>query len=250
MSDGMAELGFNDVPRGHVLLVNDVVEANGCFLLHHLTSMAVRAEQRVCMLALSNSVEQFTSVGRKMGVNVQAAIARQRWLHIDGFSRPYDWCVTAPTDGTFSMASADTPSDLQALYLRVQSYVATEACVIVIDDLTTLAAFYGVPAALTFVRYCRHLALTTESTLLMLMHGDVDYEDHVTSFIPAVTDLASTVLTVRGLESGYCKDIHGSVTVTPRQQPACRPVISMVAKTLQFKLVESGMRSIRAGLDV
>ncbi|KDO30207.1 hypothetical protein SPRG_19768 [Saprolegnia parasitica CBS 223.65] len=250
MSDGMAELGFNDVPRGQILLVNDVVEANGCFLLHHLTSMAVRAEQRVCMLALSNSVEQYTSVGRKMGVNVQAAIAQQRWLHIDGFSRPYDWCATAPTDGSFSMTDAATTSDLHALFLRVQSFVAADACVLVIDDLTALAAFYGVASTLAFVRYCRHLALTTESTLLMLVHGDVDCEDHATAFIPAVTDLASTVLTVRGLESGYCKDIHGSVTVTPRRQPSSRPVSSILAKTLQFKLVESGMRSIRAGLDV
>ncbi|OQR87099.1 angiotonin transactivated protein 1 isoform 2 [Achlya hypogyna] len=250
MSDGLAELGFAAVPQRKVLLVNDVVEASGAFLVHHLTSTAVKSDLRVCTVALANSLEQYTSIGRKMGANVPAAIAKKKWLHIDGFSRPYDWCAPAPSEESFSMGSSNVGGDLRSLFLRIRTFVeaSTERCLIVVDDLTCISGQFGADEAMIFVRYCRHLAFQNNSTLLLLLHGDVACEGNAISLIPAVTDVASAVFTVRGLDSGYCKDIHGSVTVTTRWQPT-QPVEPATRAAMQYKLLDTGVRVIRSGLE-
>ncbi|OQS06822.1 hypothetical protein THRCLA_01157 [Thraustotheca clavata] len=251
MSDGMAELGFKEVPLQEVIVVNDSVQANGNFLLHYFTTLALKAEMRVCMVALNNTLDQFVAVGRKMGVNVQNAVATQKWLHIDGVSRPYDWSAGPQTPMQFTMSTTPDAmkNDLQQLFLRLQTFIQASSvpCILVIDDLSILTYHYGLNAALMFARYCRQLALNAKSTLLVLHHGDVNMDSQGTFLNPAITDLASIVFTVRGLDTGYCKDIHGSVMLTRRYQPTSQSSslhCSTTKKSLQYKLVENGIRCI------
>ncbi|ETW04612.1 hypothetical protein, variant [Aphanomyces invadans] len=182
------ELEFTplNLPRHEFVVINDVVEAPGAYFMHHITSMFLKAEQRVCVVALANTLEHYASIGRKLGVNVFKAQQAKpcAWLHIDGFSHPYDWCnpqQTASTSLTAVLSSfSDDPESLEALFCQLRDFataVTTGNVCIVVDDASALVDQFGVPNTLTFLRYCRHLALMTETAFVVLNHGDVEGDD-------------------------------------------------------------------------
>ncbi|KAF0686341.1 Aste57867_21843 [Aphanomyces stellatus] len=238
--------GFDGLPAKEFILINDVVEASGTYFIHHFTSMFVKADQRVCLIGLGNSLEHYRSVGRKLGVNVQNAQNSRMWLHIDGLSSPYDWCDGngAPESNAFQASSSE--DDLRILVCRVRDFVtqSDRPCVVVVDDITALSIDYGVSHTLNFLRFCRRLVFKTNSTLLVLNHADAEQDGAF--FTPALVDMATFVYTVRGLDSGYCKDVHGSVTMGRRMFG-----IEAIPKetTVQYKLVENGIRIIHSGVD-
>ncbi|ETV73320.1 hypothetical protein, variant 2 [Aphanomyces astaci] len=220
-----SELVFTplNLPRKEFILINDVVEASGSFFMHHITSMFLKADQRVCVVALADSLDHFAAVGRKLGANVVKAqhASPPSWLHIDGFSHPADWCkpqhlqedapsTPSSVHATFSPASDDAAS-LCALFCQVRDFVGTQSSpvCIAVDDTSALVDMFGVRNTLTFLRYCRHLALSTASVLVVVNHTDVEADGMY--FTAALTDLATFEYSVRGLDSGYCKDIHGAV---------------------------------------
>ncbi|CAK4704081.1 unnamed protein product [Aphanomyces euteiches] len=207
--------------------------------------------ESVCLVALSNSYDHYCAIGRKLGVNVAKAKERGTWLHIDGYLSPYDWCnidnATDPNAFVASSALEHKEKDLKMLFVRIRDFVtqaSTPAC-IAIDDVSSLTAQYGECLVLNFLRYCRYLALETNSTLVVLNHADTDKNFLTASLV----DLSTFVYTVRGLESGYCKDIHGSVTQSRRIFSVDDIKHANTPSTFQYKLVEHGLRRIHGGID-
>ncbi len=91
-------------------------------------------------------------------------MSTDQWHHIDGFSKPYDWCCAADaTPSQFTVSETATESELRQLYFRIQRYVESkgQTC-IVVDDISALALSFGIPSTLLFLRYCRYLAATTK----------------------------------------------------------------------------------------
>ncbi|KAH9064831.1 hypothetical protein Ae201684P_003613 [Aphanomyces euteiches] len=193
-------------------------------------------DESVCLVALSNSYDHYCAIGRKL-VSSKAK-ERGTWLHIDGYLSPYDWCnidnATDPNAFVASSALEHKEKDLKMLFVRIRDFVtqaSTPAC-IAIDDVSSLTAQYGECLVLNFLRYCRYLALETNNFLTA-----------------SLVDLSTFVYSVRGLESGYCKDIHGSVTQSRRIFSVDDIKHANTPSTFQYKLVEHGLRRIHGGID-
>ncbi|KAJ0401482.1 hypothetical protein ATCC90586_010459 [Pythium insidiosum] len=228
-------------PRGQFVVMQDRIEASGAFLVHHFLALFLKAGHRVCFLNLANPIEHYAAVGRKLGVNLTTCIDKRTLRVIDGFR-----------------SDVQSLSDLLA-QLREQLDEATAAGApfsIVIDDLNTLQWQFDRQTLVRFLRSCRALSgATGEANVVLLHHADAEAGsirtatsvDGLTALqSPQLMDMATVALRVAPLPSGYCKDVHGTLTV----QQMCMGLNGVFdASVSSFKVMENTIKRFAAGGD-
>ncbi|KAG0241160.1 hypothetical protein B0O80DRAFT_437455 [Mortierella sp. GBAus27b] len=114
------------LPPGIFLSISDTQASDGNFLLHHFISNYVKADHNVVLVGLAGILIHYTTVGRKLGVNLTAARTKGSFCFVDGLTQLTDYAAPnkehvarpvevkpagaiAPPDATTTSGTASSP---------------------------------------------------------------------------------------------------------------------------------------------
>ncbi|XP_077213431.1 elongator complex protein 6-like isoform X2 [Tasmannia lanceolata] len=204
--------------RGHVVLVEDCVETNGAFVLHHLLKRALVPERTsvVIFVSLAYPFFHYDRILRKLGCNLMAQKDSNRFVFLDMLK------LECPGEDGNNI----TEGGLIGLYGKIQRAVEVNSLpecnrgfiTIMIDDVSLLdvAAHGSVDYVLDFLHYCRTLTSELDCSLFMLNHEDIYSSMAGPRLISQLEYLADIVIKAEPLATGLATDVHGQLTVVNR----------------------------------
>ncbi|POM62012.1 hypothetical protein PHPALM_28882 [Phytophthora palmivora] len=213
-------------PRGQLLLLEDCVEASGAFLVHHFTSLFLKAGHRVCFVASVNTPEHYAA-----GVNFAACQSKNQlqvlnWTKLES---GIEWTI---------------------LFEKLKNFVREDetSASIILDDVSALKWQFGDDAVLNFVRCCKTLTHSKNgaTNVVLLSHGDTDLPSS-RSLSPALADMATVVLATKPLTTGYSKDIHGTLLVNRQNQGLSSSSLHEQSTPIPYKILESTIKCYHSG---
>ncbi|KAL3662192.1 hypothetical protein V7S43_012991 [Phytophthora oleae] len=217
-------------PRGQLVLLQDSMEAGGAFLVHHFTSLFLKAGHRVCFVASANAIEHYVAVGRKLGVSFAACDTKKQlkvvnWSEME--TKETAWTTLFDELKSFAREEQDTGVS------------------IIVDDISPFKWKFGDAAVLDFVRCCKTLTHKKNgaANVVLLAHADTNVAMS-RPLSPTLVDMATVVLSTKPLATGYSKDVHGTLEVCCQNQGLDgneEPV------AIAYKVLESTIKCFHSG---
>lgn len=214
----------SSLPKGKCVIIQES-DADGSFLMHHFLSSYLRGGFSVCFLALAQTFSHYSAVAQRLGLDLNAAKESGQLHFIDGLGCSLELMhdgkgcneqqnpliATRMKDGT-----------TKELFCQIKETLSSsvngdsDTSLLLIDDLSLLVSLGLKPIQVDqLVHYC--MATLPSTTLVALTHNDTSVEDEeYTTLATHLRHRADIVLVVEGLSSGYCKDVHGQLSITNR----------------------------------
>ncbi|CAG8615186.1 17640_t:CDS:2 [Funneliformis caledonium] len=265
-----ASLSFPDdnlLPSKRSILITDTLSASGNFLIHHFIVNQLKSDKHVVLVGLSQIFNHYLTIGRKLVQGVNLTLATQKgalsfidgltslYSQTDGFSKSTSTTITKPTavltcsTRTSSMSTSPISKELlqnfykvikQTIVARHSSIDDTRVCLI-FDDLSILLyAGFNVRDILEFVKACRMLIEKDVSP------SSIDDELDQEIFLKSLIYQSEYLLSVRGLGSGFSRDVSGEITIArgPKNQDKWfRP------STLHYKALDNNVQFFAKGFS-
>ncbi|XP_067046764.1 elongator complex protein 6-like isoform X2 [Acropora muricata] len=251
-------------PKSKFVLVSDA-QNDASFIIHHFLSMYIKGGLRVIFLALVQSFSHYNNVAQKLGVNLSNAVQNGQVIYLDGLKlisealdegnqeKSLDNQQTS-NEGDNPFVNIRNPNfSLQPLYNKIKSFATAEQnpLLLLIDDLSSLISIgVRVQEIIDFTHYCSTLMCfsptVVDGCLVTLVHNDSDAEDEESLLLwRQLCHEAHVELHVRGLKSGYCKDVHGQLTITQRDENRMKHR----TREVQFKILEKNVTFFAPGMS-
>nr|XP_037859944.1 elongator complex protein 6 isoform X5 [Chlorocebus sabaeus] len=140
-------------------------KTDGSFLVHHFLSFYLKANCKVCFVALFQSFSHYNIVGQKLGVNLTVARERGQLVFLEGLKSAVDvFFQTQEEPHPLQFLREANAGNLKPLFEFVREALKPvdggEARwtypVLLVDDLSVLLSLgVGAVAVLDFIHYCR-----------------------------------------------------------------------------------------------
>ncbi|XP_036986262.2 elongator complex protein 6 isoform X2 [Artibeus jamaicensis] len=239
------------VEQGKLTLLCDA-KTDGSFLVHHFLSFYLKANCKVCFVALVQSFSHYNVVGQKLGVSLTAARERGQLVVLEGLKSSVDIFLRAEgAPHPLCFLREANAGNLQPLYEFVREALkpvdrgeaAWRSPVLLVDDLSVLLGL-GVRAVavLDFIHYCRvAVCCSLQGNIVALVHDSGDAEDEESDMLlNGLSHQSHLILRAEGLATGFCRDVHGQECL----RPSCE---HQGADDAALGCVGRGGRSTRAG---
>ncbi|XP_006893011.1 PREDICTED: elongator complex protein 6 [Elephantulus edwardii] len=245
--------------QGKLTLLCDA-KTDGSFLVHHFLSFYLKANCKVCFVALIQSFSHYNIVGQKLGVSLTAARERGQLVFLEGLKSSVDvFFRTQEKPHPLEFLRKATAEDLRPLYEFVKEAVkpvdSGEAAwrypVLLLDDLSVLLGLgVGPVAILDFVQYCRAtVCCQLKGNMVALVHDNGDTEDEDSDvLLNGLSHQSHLILRAEGLATGFCRDVHGQLSILWRRppQPTAQREQSL---TYQYKIQDKSVSFFARGLS-
>ncbi|KAI3734798.1 hypothetical protein L6452_14277 [Arctium lappa] len=197
--------------RGRVVLVEDCVETNGAFVLHHLIKRFISpnlssSDSVVIFVAFAQPFSHYDRILRKMGCNLAVQRENKRLIFFDMLM------LECPDDGV--------EGGIIALYGNIQKAVEVVSSLnknvtIMIDDISLLevAANGSTKDVLDFMHYCHTLTTQFGCTIITVIHEDIYSSGDQFTLPLQMEHLADIKIKAEPLVTGLAADVHGQLTV-------------------------------------
>lgn len=244
---------------GNFFLVTEAGEADASFLIHHFLSQYLKGGCRVVFLALAQSLGHYNAVAQKLGVNLTALKTSGQLDFISGLQYSLPLMRTSISRDTNDNVLGDCidSKSLQPLYklLRESLEISTGSqthlpTLLLIDDVGILHSL-GVDTGQIndFLKYCQATLMRDQKqssgSMVTLLHCDPDDDDDVVYLSNQLQHACTCHLKVEGLPSGFCKDVHGQMTII--QKPTNADITRPTRKLLQFKITDKNVSFFAVG---
>lgn len=198
-------------------------KADSSFLLHHFLSYFLKENFNVALLSFCQSFNHFNSVGNKIGVNLVQAREQKNFLFIEGLkllAHSINQDVLHGDNQWKSCVKNDGRICVKALYETIKSTIeifrkgSDRKVVLLIDNLSLLTdTGLQVQDVTAFIHYLKiYLTEDLEGNLVYGLNNDFGEEDEEGNLLKKFTQHSVDLcVEVKGLETGYCKDVHGQV---------------------------------------
>lgn len=245
--------------QGKLTLLCDA-KTDGSFLVHHFLSFYLKANCKVCFVALVQSFSHYNIVGQKLGVSLTAARERGQLVVLEGLKSAVD-VFFRPREEPHPLQFLREASagDLQPLYTFVRDALepvdggeaAWRCPVLLVDDLSVLLSLGAGPVAvLDFVHYCRATVCREwKGNIVALVHDRGDAEDEESDvLLNGLSHQSHLILRAEGLATGFCKDVHGQLKILWRRplQPTAHRDRSL---TYQYKIQDKSVSFFAKGMS-
>lgn len=248
--NSLLEADTNSPDRQQFILISGHKTDAG-FLLHHFLSYYLKAGCNVCFVALAQSFSHYSVIAQKLGVNLVNARDQGQLSFLEGL-RSYNRLFTDTAEAENPLRFLRTGSDLRPLYDYITAALTPPAgdqpkCpVLIIDDVGVLLSL-GVTTlqVLDFIHYCRaSVCHRYQGVVVSLLQGCEGSEDpDAERLLRSLCHQSSLILQVDGLVTGFCKDVHGQLSITRRTQAGAPPVI------YQYKIHDKTVSFFARGLS-
>lgn len=186
---------------------------------------------------------------------MQTAHQSKNFFYVNGISSPYTWNmdISVPSDNPVTSAlqavsnsnpfsmdlqSDDPLSDLFNAIVAVESKSEEKSGMcIIIDNLSALLSVLSEDIVLSFIQRCQayveNLDTTQPSTLVVLLHGDID-----TQFSKKLLYRADLGMIVSGFKTGYNSHVDGQLSFMYESKNST--LVSL--PILQYKTLDNGVK--------
>uniref|UniRef100_A0A8C4XF33 Elongator complex protein 6 n=1 Tax=Erpetoichthys calabaricus TaxID=27687 RepID=A0A8C4XF33_ERPCA len=221
--NGILNWSLDKFEKGQCVLLSES-KTDGSFLIHHFLSFFLKAQCKVCFLGLVQSFSHYSTVG----INMLQAREKGQLVFFEGLRNSLDMLLPesdASDAEPQPLSFLRWPStDLRNLFDFVNSSLSQSendmsrwaSPVLLIDDLSVLLSLGVNPTAvLDFIHYCRMAVCSKQQgNMVTLVHNEDDLGDEDCDLVlHALTHQSSLILQVHGLNTGYCRDVHGQVLI-------------------------------------
>ncbi|XP_036595191.1 elongator complex protein 6 [Trichosurus vulpecula] len=235
-------------------------KTDGSFLVHHFLSFYLKANCKVCFVALLQSFSHYNIVGQKLGVNLIAARDRGQLVFLEGLKSTVEVLFGSEEQPNTLKFIRESGSDLKSLYELVQKALTPSGDgdaaswkfpVLLVDDLSVLLSL-GVQAVaiLDFIQSCRvTICCQLKGNVVALVHDSEKTEDEENAVLMnALGHQSSLILRAEGLVTGFCKDVHGQLKILWRgsQQTKVEQTRSLI---YQYKIQDKSVTFFAKGLS-
>ncbi|XP_042477446.1 elongator complex protein 6 [Macadamia integrifolia] len=200
---------------GRVVLIEDCVETNGAFVLHHLIKRALSPTSSgvVLFVAFAQPFSHYERILRKLSCNLVAHRENGRFFFFDMLKLDYP-------DEDVGKSDQDRVIDLYGKIQKTLEVIVSpeynKSCVtIVIDDISLMevAANGTSNNVIDFLHYCHTLTSELGCSLVILNHEDIYSDMMGPTLILHMEYLADVVIKAEPLVTGLATDVHGQLTV-------------------------------------
>ncbi|KAM9436399.1 elongator complex protein 6 isoform 2-T3 [Clarias gariepinus] len=247
---------LNDVTQGEFILLSDR-KADASFLIHHFLSFYLKAGCRVCFVGLVQSLSHYNAVAQRLGVNLMQAKEKGQLVFVEALKASAAVMLNESSGDVahlFDYLRSPVP-ELRSLFKFVHASLSQGGAgadsssppVLIVDDLSVLLSLgVSVRAVLDFTHYCQAaICSQLQGCVVTLVRceddddDDDDDEDEESSrsLLHAMRHQCTLSLRVEGLQTGYCRDIHGQVEIWWRGSGEDAP---SQKKIFQYKVYDKG----------
>ncbi|XP_045845699.1 elongator complex protein 6 [Meles meles] len=245
--------------QGKLTLLCDA-KTDGSFLVHHFLSFYLKANCKVCFVALVQSFSHYNIVGRKLGVSLTAARECGQLVFLEGLKSSVDVFFRAQAEPhPLQFLREANAGNLQPLYEFVREALkpvedgqaAWRYPVLLVDDLSVLLSLgLGAVAVLDFMHYCRvAVCWEQKGNIVALVHDSGDAEDEENDILlNGLSHQSHLILRAEGLATGFCRDVHGQLRILWRtpSQPAAQRDRSL---SYQYKIQDKSVSFFAKGMS-
>ncbi|XP_047388326.1 elongator complex protein 6 isoform X1 [Sciurus carolinensis] len=247
------------VEQGKMTLLCDA-KTDGSFLVHHFLSFYLKANCKVCFVALVQSFSHYNIVGQKLGVSLTMARERGQLIFLEGLKSSVDvFFQDQEEPHPLQFLREASAGNLEPLYQFVREALkpvdngeTTWKCpVLLVDDLSVLLSLgLGAVAVLDFIHYCRAtVCQELKGNVVALVHDSGDAEDEENNILLyGLSHQSHLILRAEGLATGFCKDVHGQLRILWRRpsKPTARRDQSL---TYQYKILDRSVSFFARGMS-
>ena len=223
------------------------ISTDASFLIHHLIAFHLKINHRVVLVSFLNGFKHYNSIGLKLGINYTTSINEGTLTFIDCFSESDEVLVS-------NSVACESKDVLSHLLARLQDCIAQHqvSCpdvplTLLIDDYST-PVMLGLPLvrALDLIFSTRALLETTlavQASVCVHVSALEELESPETRLVRHLASESDVILTVEGLASGVCKEVHGKL-VSRRRSPYA---IDWHREECHYKLEDRGVKLFAIG---
>lgn len=232
-------------PKGKFFLISEA-HSDGSFLIHHFLSFYLKGGHKVCFLALVQSFSHYSSISQKLGVSLSSSIQNGKLVFIEGLKcalKGMDIPEEKVDENPF-VGLGKPNFSLKPLFEKVKEEILKIAdgdpYLLLIDDISVLLSLHvSAIQVQDFVQYCQVNVCTPEKggCLVILEHAECDLEDSDEEILEKHLIYKSNLeLHVKGLSSGYCREVHGQLDIIDHDIAKTTGYPSQ--KTAQYKIMD------------
>ncbi|XP_060756992.1 elongator complex protein 6 isoform X1 [Neoarius graeffei] len=218
----------DDVTQREFILLSDR-KADASFLIHHFLSFYLKAGCKVCFVGLVQSFSHYSAVAQRLGVNLAQERQKGRLVFVEALKASAAVMLNESSSDAaqlFDYLRSPVP-ELRALFEFVRASLSQAEAdssrppVLIVDDVSVfLSLGVSVRAVLDFTHYCQAFVCSQlQGCVVTLVRcddcEDDDEEENESSsrLLRALSHQCTLSLSVEGLQTGYCRDIHGQVKI-------------------------------------
>lgn len=245
-------IGSNDgdLSGKHVLILEQGSDSS--FILHHYLSAYIKQGFNVCLVLFNQSFSHYNSVGNKLSVNLANAKEQGNLVVIEGLKELGRAIISGPcnkenTSPSLVDFSAEKNSSLKPLFLQIKTVYdelrQSKPTLVIVDELSVLLDIGVSSSDIFFVMKYLGVLTSEDGALLAILHqGKDDYDAEILE--KQLSHLSNVCIKVKGLQSGYCKDVHGEMAVTNIKADSSS---KNVPKRMQFRIMDKGVSFFAVG---
>lgn len=202
-------------------------DVDGTFLIHHFLSFFLRNDQPVCFVSFSQSFNHFNTISKKQGLDLAVKRNTKQLTFIDGLkllgeSFTYDDRQHVDRGrNPFVENEGEIVNSLSPLYFYIENMTKTQMedlqkpPVVIVDELSVLLSTgFCVKDIMAMIQYLESYVYKFDGTLIVHINkgrGSCDEDavlvwKHICHSVPLRIE-------VSGLDSGYCRDVHGEARI-------------------------------------
>ncbi|KAL8623591.1 hypothetical protein ACOMHN_037678 [Nucella lapillus] len=254
-------LGFDGgcIPSREWVVIGQAKD-NGSFLLHQIMSAALKEHKSVLLASFIQKLHHYNAVSQKLGTSLKSATDAKQFLFFDGLEDfANKFCTEEPGSNPVLPKSLDLLKEKILKLLSDLREQSTKDAVLVIDDLSVLISMgFRVRDVCMFMKYIHEAVVGVDSlipqenqpengsSVVVLCSYDEEDRDSVNLW-QFLVNLSTLDVNVTGLQTGYCKDVHGQARVTRQNNLDVPGQRAVTSKTRQFKLSDNNVEFFAAG---
>lgn len=225
-------LGFkrHNLERPYFVAVSEK-GADSSFIIHHFLSYFLKHECRVVLVSFSQSFNHFNGVGNKVGVNLAKAREEKQLLFVEGLKHLAQAVNSYSNTGDKQWKGcidASRTLNLTRLFQLLRTafeefrILESKKMVILIDNISVLL-YTGASTIdmIYLVQYLNgYIQNYSKSAAIIGCQNHLGVNDEEgNTFMNYIQHIADLSLEIKGLNTGYCKDVHGQVKISVHPQP-------------------------------
>ena len=260
--NNISGLNLDELPSGQNILITES-DADGSFILHHLLSMYLKSKNNACVVGLLQSFTHYNNVAKKLSLSLADHKEAKHFVFVEALKHISEQIITKSSGQVTSTSDEEwiqysvgnTHDALKGLYFHIKKSLEdiilwkTKPTILILDDISVLLSL-GVPVLdiVYFVQYLRQMVCKHNGCLAILCQGNKTGDDEEGKFLCKQLKYHSNLLfQVEGLQTGYCKDVHGEIGIV-RRNPA--DILGLnLTKYVQFKVTDKSVSFFARGMS-
>ena len=234
---------LDNLPLKKIIFISSE-NIDGSFLLNHFLTFFLKADIHVTFLTAAQSFPHYNVVCSRLGANLERSQTLGKLKVFNLLEASLNAYTETRAEGE-SLATAFEHNSAKLLYQEIKnSLIPEQPNVVILDDFSVLLHLgFSEKDLITFVHYMKVLCNTLKFSFVTHFQKDFVSESHGLYFYRNFQHYASYEINIRGLDSGFCKEVHGDLMLHIKSEMDKK----IDTKQMQYKLTDRTLHLFAPG---